>query len=73
MEPKTQFDQVYEDRIATLQGRDRSAAGLRWNVWAEQERQGRTPCFGTEARNACRKVDCPWRRECLSLKAEWRR
>jgi hypothetical protein len=43
------------------------------NVWAEQERANHLRCFGTERRFTCEEIGCPWRTECMSLCAEWRR
>ena len=42
-------------------------------VWAEQSQANHLRCFGTERRFTCEEVDCPWRAECMSLCAEWRR
>ncbi len=50
-----------------------SASRRRWAIWSEQQHLGHEPCFGTEARIFCREASCPWRVECLGLKAEWRR
>lgn len=46
---------------------------LRWTIWGEQQRAGHQPCFGTERRMFCEELRCPWRGDCLSLRAEWRR
>jgi len=48
-------------------------AQMRWSIWAEQRRAGHEPCFGTDNRIVCEEVGCPWRGECLALRAEWRR
>ncbi|MGE5626086.1 MAG: hypothetical protein ACM3ZT_11130 [Bacillota bacterium] len=48
-------------------------ASLRRIVWAEQEQCGHEPCFGTQRRLFCEESGCPWRGECLSLRAAWRR
>ena len=45
----------------------------RWRIRAEQEHLGHEPCFRAERRLFCRETRCPWRAECLSLHAEWRR
>lgn len=45
----------------------------RWNIWSEQQGAGHEPCFGTDRRLYCEELNCPWRGECLSLRAEWRR
>ncbi len=50
-----------------------SASRRRWAIWSVQQQTGHEPCFGTEARIFCRESACPWRAECLGLKAEWRR
>jgi hypothetical protein len=42
-------------------------------VWAEQERANHLACFGTGRRFTCEEAGCPWRTECMSLCAEWRR
>lgn len=68
----TQFQQVYRERVAALHGRN-DPARLRWDIWAQQAARGDTPCFATAARNTCRHLECPWRGQCLALKAEWRR
>ena len=44
-----------------------------YRVWAEQEQANHLRCFGTERRFTCEEVDCPWRVECMSLCAQWRR
>jgi len=46
---------------------------MRWAIWAEQEFLNHQPCFGTERRLFCEERDCPWRSQCLSLRAAWRR
>lgn len=46
---------------------------LRRSIWVQQEGRGHEPCFATERRFFCEETDCPWRAECLSLRAEWRR
>jgi len=43
------------------------------SVWAEQDRANHMRCFGTAHRFTCEETNCPWRVECLSLCAEWRR
>lgn len=68
----TQFHEVYRERVAALRGR-RDPAGRRWRIWAQQAEQGALPCFATETRNTCQETACPWRDECLALKAEWKR
>lgn len=45
----------------------------RWAIWGEQARAGHEPCYGTERRLTCEEIQCPWRRECLALRAVWRR
>ncbi len=45
----------------------------RWDVWAEQRHLHHQPCFATEYRIFCEEIGCPWRAECMSLRAEWRR
>ena len=68
----TQFHEIFEERVAKLEGR-RDTARLRWYVWTQQLARGETPCFATEARNTCRHTGCPWRMQCLARKAEWKR
>ncbi|MGN8159396.1 hypothetical protein ACS8Y6_16490 [Salinisphaera sp. RV14] len=68
----TQFQQVYDDRIAVLHGAP-DAAHRRWAIWAEQVRRGGIPCFGTDERNMCEEYDCPWRPQCRARRAAWKR
>lgn len=42
-------------------------------IRAIQRREGSSPCFGTDERYTCPNFDCPWRRDCLELIAEWMR
>lgn len=44
----------------------------RYQVWAEQQKANHELCFGTARRYIC-DAACPWRAECLSLRAEWMR
>lgn len=41
-------------------------------VRAMQIADGHVPCFRTEARFACREIDCEWRDSCTRLVAEWK-
>jgi len=50
-----------------------SDSGWRHTVWAAQVSAGHEPCFGTAYRFVCDEASCPWRRDCLRLRAEWRR
>ena len=45
----------------------------RWQVLYEQMQRDHEPCFQTDQRHACAEFDCPWRAECMALRAEWRR
>ena len=49
------------------------ATQRRWQILTEQMREGHEPCFQTERRHACGELACPWRAECVSLRAEWLR
>lgn len=49
------------------------ATRRRWDILTEQMRSGHEPCFQTEGRHACGETQCPWRAECLSMRAEWLR
>jgi hypothetical protein len=60
-----------EQRLAIRQPSMGSAR--RWNIWAQQAAAGKQPCFASEVRFNCRELDCPWRAECLDLRAEWQR
>ncbi|GAP67074.1 hypothetical protein MBSD_n2390 [Mizugakiibacter sediminis] len=51
----------------------RSASARRWAIWQEQEAAGQQACFATPLRLVCRKMDCPWRGECMKLRADWMR
>lgn len=51
----------------------RSASERRWAIWQEQEAAGQQACFATPLRLICTKMDCPWRSECLKLRADWMR
>lgn len=42
-------------------------------IQAIQEAEGHEPCFLDDDRFTCRERDCEWRRDCLKLKAPWRR
>ncbi|MGD8827064.1 MAG: hypothetical protein PVG21_00060 [Gammaproteobacteria bacterium] len=50
-----------------------SRAQRRYQIWARQAANGQTPCFGTPTRYFCDDWDCPFRAECLQLRAAWRR
>lgn len=50
-----------------------SASRRRYAIWELQNAAGDTPCFGTCQRLICTDNDCPYRAECLRLKASWRR
>lgn len=50
-----------------------SATRRRYAIWELQSAAGHTPCFGTSQRLICLQRHCPYRRECLRLKASWRR
>jgi hypothetical protein len=58
---------------APLYGRSQNRRAQEFSVWAEQERANHMRCFGTERRFTCEEIECPWRAECISLRAEWRR
>jgi hypothetical protein len=68
---------------AATQGRAEPAAPLavtpisrtqrRWQVLYQQLQCDHEPCFQTEKRHSCKETTCPWRTECLALRAEWRR
>ncbi|TAN52615.1 MAG: hypothetical protein EPN21_03520 [Methylococcaceae bacterium] len=45
----------------------------RTTIRALQAAQGMTPCYQTDLRIYCRKVECQWRGNCRRLVAEWRR
>lgn len=45
----------------------------RWQILGSQMREGHEPCFQTERRHACPEVECPWRTECVVMRADWRR
>lgn len=45
----------------------------RWNIWRGQLAAGHEPCFATSQRFHCQDVDCPWREQCMRLRAEWLR
>ena len=45
----------------------------RYAIWAKQVAAGHEPCFGTSSRLVCAEADCPYRMECRSLRAPWRR
>ncbi|HEX7113404.1 MAG TPA: hypothetical protein VF216_13245 [Mizugakiibacter sp.] len=51
----------------------RSASERRWAIWQEQEAAGQQACFATPLRLICTKMDCPWRSECMKLRADWMR
>lgn len=68
----TQFDKLFDERVAALHGRG-DAARDRWHIWTKQARQGQVPCFATAWRNLCKDESCPWREVCLARKAEWQR
>ncbi|HRQ65578.1 MAG TPA: hypothetical protein PKZ76_12085 [Xanthomonadaceae bacterium] len=51
----------------------RSTRDRRYQVWSVQQSEGKDPCFATARRFVCDQFDCPWRSECLSLRAEWMR
>lgn len=51
----------------------RSTSARRWAIWQEQEAAGQQACFATPLRLACAKMDCPWRSECMKLRADWMR
>ncbi|MCE5232431.1 MAG: hypothetical protein LLF91_03865 [Xanthomonadaceae bacterium] len=53
--------------------RPASASARRWAVWTEQEAAGTQACFATPLRLTCAKLDCPWRAECMKLRADWMR
>lgn len=72
MTQATQFAQVYRARVAALHGW-RDSTRRRWRIWAHQADRGEVPCFATDLRHTCRDTGCPWRGDCLSLKAEWQR
>lgn len=50
-----------------------SATRRRYAIWELQTAAGHSPCFGTSQRLVCTERNCPYRRECLRLKASWRR
>lgn len=50
-----------------------SFASRRWGVWQRQLEAGHEPCFGTSERFFCAETDCPFRSECLGLRAAWKR
>lgn len=59
---------------APLYGQGRNTRRAQeFRVWAEQAQANHLRCFGTERRFTCEETQCPWRTECLSLCAEWRR
>lgn len=49
------------------------ATRRRWDILSAQMRSGHEPCFQTERRHACDEAQCPWRSECLSMRAQWLR
>jgi hypothetical protein len=49
-----------------------SSRHRRYQVWAAQQDSGMEPCFATPRRFVCDEQGCPWRDECLSLRAEWK-
>lgn len=42
-------------------------------IQAIQQAEGHKPCFLDDDRFSCRERDCEWRRDCMKLKAAWRR
>lgn len=44
----------------------------RYAIWEMQVARGQEPCFRTPVRFECETMDCPWREECLDLRAIWR-
>lgn len=50
-----------------------AATRERWKVLYSQLSSGREPCYQTEQRLVCTDDTCPWRQDCLALRAEWLR
>jgi hypothetical protein len=57
----------------TAAGSQVNCSARRWDIWAQQAASGKRPCFASEHRFTCMEADCPWRNECLGLRAEWHR
>lgn len=72
MRQDSQFGRLYQERVIELHG-GRDFSDRRWEVWGIQRKIGLGPCFGTEARYSCRAENCPWRGECQSMCADWKR
>lgn len=49
-----------------------SHASRRYVIWGMQVEAGHEPCFGTAVRFVCDEYECPFRKECLGLRAHWR-
>lgn len=67
----TQFDAVFQARLAPASGPGRGQR--RWLIWREQLACGHDACFCTDRRESCQERDCRWRKDCLDLRAEWKR
>lgn len=72
MRQDSQFGRLYQERVIQLQG-GQDLPDRRWAIWSLQKQIGFNPCFGTDARYACQLAQCPWRGECQSLCADWKR
>jgi hypothetical protein len=58
---------------ANASGRTPGLTHHRWQILYAQMAEGHEPCFRTERRHGCPEADCPYRPECMALRAEWRR
>ncbi len=70
---KTQFSEIYQRRVARLAESSVPAPQKRWRIWLEQERTHELPCFVTASRDTCVNHECELRKDCIALRAEWRR
>lgn len=69
----TAIDVMARVVTAPQRGVMRSGVQRRWQIRAEQQLAEHEPCFATDRRFFCEETGCPWRAECLALRAEWRR
>ena len=72
MRQDSQFGRLYQERVIQLRG-GQASTDRRWEIWSLQQQIGFDPCFGTDIRYACERSGCPWREECQSLCADWKR